>query len=102
MSCLVVSPVAGCVVVAIDLLLIVFALTSSRCRKPSTLDPRHQLLDLRLLLAGERQKRQPRRASVIAIDVHRVLHARDAEFTGHAQGGLSDTLLFFVGEGLVS
>src|SRR5438309_6203498 len=48
---------------------------------------RHQLLNLRLLLAGKRQKRQARRASEIAIYIHSVLHARHAELANHALGG---------------
>src|SRR5271157_902121 len=111
MSCLAVSPVAGCVVVAIELLLINFALEILHglppCSIPifdsrSALDSRHQLLDLGFLLAGKRQEWQPRRASIVAVEVHGVLHAGDAEFTDHALGDDLHALLFFAGERVVS
>src|SRR5208337_1306422 len=100
MSCLVASAVAGCVVVAIGCSLLISI--SLLAETPSTLDSRHQLLNLRLLLAGERQEWQARRASIIAVEVHGVLHAGDAEFADHALGGEFHTLLFFAGERGVS
>src|SRR5258707_8520630 len=78
------------------------AMTSYRLGRESAFDARHQLLDLHFLLAGERQEWQPRRASIVAVEVHGVLHAGDAEVTNHALGGQSHTLLLFAGERVVS
>src|SRR5580658_1846904 len=102
MSCLVVSPVAGGVVVAIICSLVNSELPSSPRKTSLALDSRHQLLDLDLLIAAERQERQPRRASIIAVDVHSVFHAGDAEFTDHALGSQLHTLLFLARESGVS
>jgi len=65
-------------------------------------DPRHQLLDLGFLFAAQRQERQARGASVVAAQVHGVLHARDAKLADHALGGEFQALLLFAGESGVS
>src|SRR5271156_5848795 len=106
MSCLVVSPVAGCVMVAIICSLVKSEIKSellySLCKHPLALDPRHQLLDLHLLLAAERQERQPRRAPVIAVEIHGMLHARNTEVADYALGSQFQAFLFFAGERGVS
>src|SRR5208337_141586 len=66
------------------------------------LDSGHQLLDLGLLLARERQEGQARRASIVAVEVHGVLHAGDAEFADHALGSQFHALLLFAGECSIS
>src|SRR5271156_7014799 len=71
-------------------------------RSTLALEARHQLLNLRFLLASERQKWQPRRAAIVTVDVHGVLHAGDPEVTDHALGSHSHTLLFFAGQRIVS
>src|ERR1017187_1022646 len=48
------------------------------------------------------QKGQARRASVETVEVHGVLHGRDAEFSHDANRSLRDTLLLLACEGHVS
>ena len=68
----------------------------------SALDPSHQLLDFYFLLASQRQEWQTRRASIVAVEVHGVLHTGDAEIANHSLSGEFHALLFFAGKPRVS
>ena len=53
--------------------------------------------NLGFLVAVQRQEWQARWAAIIAIQVHGILYAGDAEFSNYALGGEFHALLFFLG-----
>ena len=52
-----------------------------------------QPLHFGLQIRRQRQERQARRTPVVAVQIHRVLQARNAEFPRHPQGSLRNSLL---------
>src|SRR5215469_6837799 len=84
-----------------DVLVAPLALSWDRSREGAvTLIPdiRHQLFNLGFEVSRERQQRQTHRPTKVAIQVHGVLQAGNAESTHYALGGLADALLLGTGE----